>query len=77
MTQANENVELSGIESRFTRVALTVISVLLLFAGPTYVPYVLSDLLHADYVASIGIGAVLFVVGLVMLVYLIRKKVVT
>ena len=73
----NENIELSGIESKFTRVTLTVIAVLLMFAGPTYVPYLLSDVAHADYFAAIGIGLVLFIVGLLMLVFLVRKKVVT
>jgi hypothetical protein len=77
MTENNETVEVSGIESKFTRVTLTIIAVLLVFAGPTYVPYLLSDGLHAEYFASIGIGLVLFIVGLVMVVYLIRKKVIT
>jgi len=70
-------MEVSGIESKFTRITLTIISVFLLFVGPTYVPYLLSDVLKIDYIASIGIGAVLFIVGLVMLVYLIRKKVIS
>jgi len=70
-------MEVSGIESKFTRITLTIISVFLLFVGPTYVPYLLSDVLKIDYIASIGIGAVLFIFGLVMLVYLIRKKVIS
>jgi uncharacterized membrane protein HdeD (DUF308 family) len=77
MTQNNETIEASGIESKFSKIALTVVTVLLIFAGPTYVPYLLSDVLHADYFAAIGIGLVLFIVGLVMMVYLIRKKVLT
>jgi hypothetical protein len=77
MTTNNQNIELSGIESKFTRITLTIISVFLLFVGPTYVPYLLSDVLKIDYIASIGIGAVLFILGLVMLIYLVRKKVVT
>jgi len=77
MKTNNQNMEVSGIESKFTRITLTIISVFLLFVGPTYVPYLLSDVLKIDYIASIGIGAVLFIVGLVMLVYLIRKKVIS
>jgi hypothetical protein len=76
MTENNENVQVSGIESKFMKVALTIISVFLIFVGPTYVPYLLSDILHVDYIASIAIGAVLFIVGLLMLIYLIRKKVI-
>ena len=58
------------------RVALTIVSVFLIFVGPTYIPYLMSDVLKVDYVASIIFGALLFIVGLVMLVFLIRKKVI-
>ena len=74
MMENNETIEVSGIESKFTRITLTIISVFLLFVGPTYVPYLLSDVLKVDYIASIGIGAVLFILGLAMLIYLIKKK---
>ena len=76
MTENNENVRVSGIESKFMKVALTVVAVFLIFVGPTYIPYLLSDILHVDYIASIAVGAVLFIVGLVILVFLIRKKVI-
>ncbi len=78
MTNINDEIEqVSGIESKSTRIALTVVAVLLLFAGPTYIPYVMADFLKINYFAAIGMGAVLFIVGLVMLVYLVRKKVIT
>jgi len=73
----NNEVEVGGIESKFTRIALTIISVFLIFVGPTYVPYLLSDVLKLNYYASIGIGLVLFIVGLVLLIFLIRKKAIT
>jgi hypothetical protein len=76
MTQENENVQVSTLDSKFMKVAMTLVSVLLIFGGPTYVPYLLADVLHVDYIASIGLGAVLFIVGLVFLVFLIRKKVI-
>jgi hypothetical protein len=76
MTENNENVQTSGIESKFTKVVLTVIAVFLIFVGPTYIPYLMSDILKIDYVASVLVGAVLFIVGLGMLVFLIRKKVI-
>ncbi len=72
-----ENEKVSGIESKFNKIALTIVAVLLIFVGPTYVPYLMADVLHIEYFASIGVGLVLFIVGLVMLVYLIRKKVIT
>jgi hypothetical protein len=76
MTDKNENIQVSGIDSKLMRVVLTVVTVLMLFVGPTYLPYLLSEVLKIDYFASISIGAVLFIVGLLMLVYLIRQKVV-
>lgn len=76
MTEKNEDVQVSGIESKFMKVVLTIVAVFLIFVGPTYIPYLLSDILHVDYVASIAVGAVLFIVGLGLLVYLIRKKVI-
>lgn len=78
MTEIDEEIEqVSGIESKFTRIALTVVAVLLLFAGPTYIPFLMVDFLQLNYFAGIGTGAVLFIVGLVMLIFLIRKKVIT
>ena len=76
MTENNENVQVSGLDSKFMRVVLTVVAVFLIFVGPTYIPYLLSDVLKVDYIASVAVGAVLFIVGLVVLVFLIRKKVI-
>jgi hypothetical protein len=77
MTQKNVDVEVSGMDSKLSKVTLTILSVLMIFIGPTYIPYVLADQLHLEYFASIGIGAALFIVGLVLMVFLIRKKVIT
>lgn len=64
------------MDSKFSKIALTLVTVLLIFAGPTYVPYLLTSV-GLEYFASIGLGLVLFIVGLAMLIYLIRKKVIT
>jgi hypothetical protein len=72
----NENIQFSGINSKFVKVALTIVSVFLIFVGPTYIPYLLSDVLKLDYIASIAVGAILFILGIAVLVYLIRKKVI-
>ncbi len=76
MTQNDVTEQISGLESKFMKIFLTLISVLLMFAGSTYVPYFLADILKVDYIASISLGALLFIVGLVVLVYLVRKKVI-
>jgi hypothetical protein len=77
MTENNENEEVGGLDSKFWRITLTIIAVFLIFVGPTYIPYLLSDILKVDYIASIVVGAVLFIAGIVMLLFLIRKKVIT
>lgn len=71
--QMTENM----IESKFMRVFLVLIGALLIFIGPTYIPYILSNVLGLDYIASIVIGIVLLVVGILMIVYLAKKKVIT
>jgi len=73
----NESTGMIDLDSKFWRSTLLLISVLLIFAGPTYVPYVMSDIAHVNYVASILVGVVLFAVGLLLMWFLIRKKVIT
>jgi|APIni6443716594_1056825.scaffolds.fasta_scaffold3075177_1 uncharacterized membrane protein len=76
MTEINEeNIDLQVGESKLTKVLLTIVTMLLIFAGPTYVTWILTDLMGS--VGAIVIGFVLFVVGIVMLVFLIRKKIIT
>ena len=79
MTENNENVQVGGslLDSKFWRIMLIIIAVFLIFIGPTYIPYLLSDVLKVDYIASIVIGGVLFIVGIIVMLFLIRKKVIT
>jgi hypothetical protein len=75
----NEKKSIGSIDltSKFWKVFLVVAAVFLIFAGPTYVPYVLADILKVNYIASIVAGLVLFVLGLVLIVFLARKKILT
>ncbi len=76
MTKKPELIQ--GTEmSKFNKIALTIFTALLIFAGPTYVPYLLFDTLGLDYILAISIGGILFIVGLIMLIWLIRKRVVS
>jgi hypothetical protein len=50
---------------------------LLIFVGPTYVPYLMANVIKINYFASIGIGIVLFIVGMAFMMFLIRKKLIT
>lgn len=74
----NENTSIGGLDmsSKFWRVFLVVVTAFLIFAGPTYVSYVLTDILKVNYVASVVSGLVLFALGLVLMVFLIRKKII-
>jgi hypothetical protein len=77
MTQTIETEYEGFLQSKFNRVFLILLTMVLLFAGPTYVPFLMFNVLSLDYFAAISVGAVLFVLGVVMLVYLVRKKVFT
>jgi hypothetical protein len=62
--------------SKFSRISMIIVSMLLIFVGPTYVPYVMGKL-SIDGFVSAGVGAILFIVGLVFLWFLVKKKVIT
>jgi hypothetical protein len=76
MTENDEKVQVGYLDSKFVKVVMTIVTVFLIFVGPTYIVYLMSDILKLDYIASISVGAVLFIVGLVLLIFLIRRKVI-
>jgi hypothetical protein len=53
-----------------------IVAVVLIFAGPTYVSYLLFDVFNVNYVASIVSGFVLLIAGLLLMWFLVRKKIV-
>jgi hypothetical protein len=65
-----------NLSSGFLKTLLVVLSVILIFAGPTYGVYVLMHVLKLSYLKSMGGGFVLFIVGFVLLLYLIKKGVI-
>jgi hypothetical protein len=73
----NNNVGRFDLSSKFLRVLLVIVTVLLIFVGPTYIPYLLFDVLNVNYVASIVTGLALFIAGLFLMWFLMRKKIVT
>ncbi len=76
MTETKENMNVDVTYSKFTRIAFIIISMVLIFAGPTYVPYLMTKV-NIDYVVSTGVGAVLFIAGLAFMMYLVKKKIIT
>ena len=75
--EENSTVDRFNIDSKFMRVLLILISVFLIFAGPTYFSYLLADVLKVNYIASVVSGFALLIVGLFLMWFLIRKKVIT
>ncbi len=73
----SNNVGKFNVSSKFWRVLLVIVAVFLIFAGPTYVSYLLFNILNVNYVASIVSGLALFIVGLFLMLFLIRKKIIT
>jgi hypothetical protein len=63
--------------SKFGKVLLTIITVALVFAGPTYIIYGLNVALNINLAASVAVGLVLFIIGIVMMRYLVQKKIIT
>ena len=77
MTENEDYENVTGIYTKFWRITLVVISMLLIFVGPTYGVYALVKIVKLDYFASIGAGIVLFAVGMALMMFLIRKKLIT
>ncbi len=72
-----EDIQVSGMESKFMRVFLIIIGALLVFAGPTYVPYILANVLNLNALAANVVGFVLFIVGIAIIIFLARKKIIS
>lgn len=79
MTERKESRKTAkfDVSSRFWKIFLILLAAFLTFAGPTYVVYVLVNTLEINYVASMGSGFVLFLVGLALIWYLIKNEVIS
>jgi hypothetical protein len=73
----NNSVGRFDVSSKFMRILLVIVTALLIFAGPTYFSYLLFDVLNVSYIASIAAGFALFIAGLLLMLFLIRKKIIT
>ncbi len=78
MVENDENSNVGfDLDSKFTRVLLILAAVFLLFAGPTYIPYLLSNILNLGSVVSVVAGAALFAAGIFLILFLVRKKIIS
>jgi hypothetical protein len=64
-------------ENPVKKTFLILVAALMMFAGPTYIIYALINIADLDYFVSMGTGFAIFVVGLVFLLFLMRKKIVS
>ena len=71
-----ENKSTNRLDSKFMRVIWVIFAALFTFGGP-YLVYVLSHLLDINFFASMAAGSVLFIVGLILIWYLIKKRIIT
>ena len=60
--------------SRFKLTFFILLGSFLTFAGPTYVVYLLLNVLEVNYAASILSGLILFIIGLALILRLVRNK---
>ncbi len=74
---SNEKSLKFDLMSKFWKTSLALLAALLTFAGPTYVVLVLLNVLEINYAVSMVTGFVLFVAGLTLMWFLIRKKIIS
>jgi uncharacterized membrane protein SpoIIM required for sporulation len=76
MTQDKQETRARMLDTRYGKVILTVIAGFLTFGSP-YLVYFMSNALDIGWFISIGSGGILFLIGLVLVWYLIRNKVIS
>jgi lipid-A-disaccharide synthase-like uncharacterized protein len=72
----NDSMGTFDMDSKFLKILLVLTTVFLLFAGPTYISFLLSEVFQLNYLASVFIGFSLFLVGLFLIYFLVRKKII-
>ena len=70
----NDFVRTFDMDSKFLKTLLVLTTVFLIFAGPTYISFLLSEVFQLNYLASVVIGFSLFLVGLFLIYFLVRKR---
>jgi hypothetical protein len=53
---------------------MIILAVLLIFVGPTYMVYAFSNMMGLSYFLAVAGGFTLFMLGLVLLLILVKKK---
>ena len=66
-----------NLNSKFWKTLLVILAAFLTFVGPTYIVYALLNAFKMNYFVSMASGFALFIVGLVLIWYLIKRKVIS
>jgi hypothetical protein len=66
-----------GNQPPLMKTLLVILTAFLIFAGPTYIVFLLVEVLKINYAASMLLGFMLFIAGLSMFGYLVRKRIIT
>ena len=65
------------LSSKFWKAFLVILAAFLTFVGPTYMVYLFLSILNLSYVFSMISGLILFVAGLALIWYLIKRKIIS
>ena len=76
-TGKDDSMALFDMDSKFIKIMLVLTTVFLIFVGPTYVSYVLAKILNLNYFIVVIAGSLLFLSGLFLMFFLIKKKIIT
>ncbi len=76
MTQEKQQTKPGMFESKHWKAVLTIIAGLLTFGAP-YVVYIMVHPLKLGFFVSMGAGGIVFLIGLVFIWYLIKKKIIS
>lgn len=73
----NDSTGLFNPDSKIVNILLVLTVAFLIFAGPTYVSFLLSEFLNLDYLVTLAVGFSLFLLGLLLLYFLVKNKIIT
>jgi len=76
MTEKKPQTKTGLIGSKYMKMLLVIVMAILLFGGP-YMVYVLYSVLKVRFIISGGVGFGAVFLGLVLMWYLIKKKVIS
>ncbi len=72
-----DNILITDLNSAFWKVFLIILAAFLMFAGPTYLVLILINALNVNYGVSMIIGFILFLLGLSIVLFLTKRKIIS